>query len=79
VLKVLRVLKVLKVLKVLTGLRIVVAGRLRDRLGWHAVRTCEPPPEVGHLAALAAEGPPRGVCRLTAAIDARGVGDAQTP
>src|SRR5437588_11644176 len=68
-----------KVLTVLSVLRIVVVEWLRHRLGWHAVRTREPPPEVRHLAALAAERTPRRVHRLTPAVDADCCGGAQNP
>src|SRR6476660_2863121 len=37
---------------------------LRERLRGDAVSLGEPPPQVGHLAALAAERPPRRVRRL---------------
>src|SRR4029078_8283878 len=37
---------------------------LGQRLRRDAVAARQPPPQIGHLAALAAEGPPRGVHRL---------------
>src|SRR3954447_19884889 len=52
---------------------------LRLRLRGDAVSAGEPPPQVRHLAALAAERPPRGVHRFLPAVDAqRVVGGAQT-
>src|SRR5262249_19547167 len=51
---------------------------LRLRLGGDAVSAREPPSQVGHLAALAAEGPPCRVRRILPAVDAQCVGGAQT-
>src|SRR5215472_17198107 len=53
---------------------------LRQGLPGDAVLAREPPSQVGHLAAFAAEGPPRRVYRSVPAVDAqRAFGGAQNP
>src|SRR5262245_3299222 len=54
----------LSVIVRVSGIRHVRRDIIRRRLHGHAVAARQPPSQVGHFAALAAEGPPRRVHRF---------------
>src|SRR5687768_3321962 len=71
----------LSVIVSVSGMRSVVRLRLGvHRLSRHSVTARNPPPQIRHLAALAAERTPGRIDRLLPAVDAQRVGGgAQTP
>src|SRR5262245_3760470 len=68
----------LSVIVSVSGIRLVRRALVDCRLRGHAVAARQPPSQVGHPAALAAERPPRRVHRFLPAVDAPRVEGGQT-